>query len=221
MKSSSKLVIALTVGAVMFGSFQVEAFPKPGSLSDSYKQIPIVISKPRGNENFDYKPQPGFDVTLLRNQTVHFAWEGKSTGTFIIKDDKGKQIFEKVIGDTRSFDISPSAAKLKAGKKYSWSVDGKNFYKFTVLDAKTEKELLNNLAEFDEQELSSEERILKKAFYVQQLSDDPQNNLDLYWLSAQWLAEISPTDNELKNKKQYLIEQCDDHHLVVETRWFK
>lgn len=218
MKFSNKFTAAIAFVALMFGSSQsANAYEKADMLINS-RQIPIVIPFQRGEEEIS-KPQPGYDVTLLINQTVSFAWDGKSTGKFVIKDDKGKIIFEKKISaGTNRLDLVPAVAKLKAGQKYSWSVDADaTIFTFTVLDAKSEKELLDNFAEIDaDKNLSADERVLKKATYVQLLSDKHSDTLDLYWLSAQWLSEISPTDEKLDTEKFYLLKKCNRHLLLEE-----
>ena len=220
MKFSNKLTAAIAFVALMFGSYQsAGAYEKADMLINS-RQIPIVIPFQRGEDEIS-KPQPGYDVTLLMNQTIRFAWDSKSTGKFVIKDDKGKIIFEKKISaDANRLDLVPAAAKLKAGQKYSWSVDtDATIFTFTVLDAQSEKELLDNFAEIDtDKNLSAEERILKKATYVQLLSDKHSNTLDLYWLSAQWLSEISPVDENLDAEKFYLLKKCNRHLLLEEGR---
>lgn len=212
MKILSKLSIIMALVVIIFSSHQIaSAYPEPSTILK-----PILINKDlqRGNIDFNAKPRPGYNVTLLMNQMVHFVWDRKATKNFVITDDKGKIIFETPIKDKRSLDIVPSNAKLKAGQKYSWSVDGKKFYAFTILDAKNEKDLLKNLAEIDAESVSQEERVIKKALYVQELSE-LYPDLDLYWLSAQWLIEISPPkDSKLELEQEQLLNNCSKHILL-------
>lgn len=217
MKILSKLSIVLTFVVIVFSSHQtVLAFPGPSAI---LKPIPINIDMQRGSE-FPFKPQPGYNVTLLLNKAVHFAWEGKTKGNFVITDEKGKIIFETPIKNVNSLDIVPNDKKLKAGQKYSWSVDGKTFYTFTILDADSEKDLLKNLAEIDAESVSEEERVIKKAYYVQELSN-LYPELELYWLSAQFLIEISPKDDTLANEQAYLLDKCRVHLLREEGKFKK
>ena len=148
---------------------------------------------------------------------MHFAWDGKTTKDFIVKDDNGNIVFKEAVGSNSSLDIKPGEMKLTAGQKYSWSVDGKKFYTFTILDAESEKAILDNLAEIDAAEnLSPEMCLINKASYLQQLSESYPDTLDLYWLSAQWLSEISSTDENINNEKKLLLQKCIQHHLVEE-----
>ena len=106
----------------------------------------------------------------------------------------------------------PASVGLKTGEKYSWSVDDElNTYNFTILDAQTERELFDALAEIDvNTNLSSDERVIEKAYYLQLLSDE-EAALDLYWLSVQWLNGISPKDKKLAAEKYDLLERYTEH----------
>ena len=183
-----------------------------GYASSFWNNVETIVSgASRGSdEDLNLKPQPGFDVTLLTNQTVCFAWDG-SAKNFVITDAAGDRVFEKAIGGAKKLNVVPSAANLKAGQKYSWSVNGNDSFKFSVLDAQTEKDILDGLAEIDAENLSADERALKKAAYVQLVSDIYPDKVDLYWLSAQWLSEISPTDKKLKNDRFVLLKKCSQH----------
>ena len=230
-----KLAALLVFAMAIFGNFQITyakdyqpiAIPIPASLKD-YKPIPIPIPKTRGNspsfgsvggelrgdkdkvrryEKFNLNPQPGYDVTLLMNFTIHFAWSDKYSGNdakkkFVIKDKNGKKIFEEII-----------KAKLKPSEKYSWSVgDNPKTYDFQVLDEQTENELLKNLSEIDSENHSPEGCAIKKSAYLQMLSDEYPENFDFYWLIAQWLSEISPpSDSGLTKKKTELLQRCALH----------
>ena len=218
MKKLRKMAVALILGAVVFSGFQTAWAGLPPVSGTSGISIPIYVLRDEDKTEFDLKPQPGFNVTLLPNQKVHFKWDNKASKNFIIKDDKGRKVFEEKIGDKNGIDIVPGKAKLKAGQKYFWSVDNNlNTFEFTVLDEQLEKELLDKLVEIEAQYSSPEECVIRKALYVQLLSDDPKYGLDLYWLSAQWLSEISPTDDKHKHERLYLLKKCK-LHLTVEKR---
>jgi len=172
----------------------------------------VVTGASRGSaDDLNLNPQPGFDVTLLMSQKVRFAWDG-SAKNFVIKNEQGKKVFAKAVGVGSVIDIEPSIAKLKVGQKYTWSLDdNSSTYKFTVLDEQTEKEILEKLAGIDAENISDEERTLKKAAYVQLISDLYSDTVDLYWLSAQWLSEISPTDEKLREDINVLLKKCARH----------
>ena len=163
------------------------------------------------DDNLNLNPKPGFNVTLMQNQSVTFEWEG-SAKKFYINDDNDKNIFETSVEGKNSVELIPNKINLNVERKYYWSLDrNSQSYKFTVLDAQTEKAISAKLAEIDTQNISLDERVLKKAAYIQLLSDIYPDTIDLYWLSAQWLSEISSADEKLKNTKGVLMRKCARH----------
>ena len=164
--------------------------------------------------------QPGFNVTLLMSEKVHFYCAEENAKTFVIKDDNGKKVFEQSIDDqTKGISIDPRKANLKAGQKYSWSVNGNGkVYNFTILDSNSEKEILKKLAEIEKKFSSPDESLLKKANYLQLLSDASEHQIDLYWLSYQWLSKISSNNEEIKNEKLYLLDECQRHYILEKVR---
>ena len=218
-----KLAMVIAFLAAVLGVFQMtraKGIGEFGSISiviPSAAEIgswePIVINIPgmKGNESFDLNPQPGYDVTLLPNQTVHFAWSDDTAKTFVIKDKTGKKVFDCDISNKASIDLVPSELKLKTGNEYFWSVNGKRDYRFIIFDEQTENQLLQELAKMDTENLSPEECVLKKAKYLLMLSDEHPETFDFYWIIAQWMDEISPTDKELAEQKSDFLLRCSIH----------
>ena len=170
----------------------------------------VVSGASRGSsEDFNLNPQPGFEVTLFLNQSVRFAWDGDDHNIFSIKDHKGNKIFEKKITGLSYIEIIPNAIKLNAGQSYIWNLDGGyQDYKFTVLDERTENIILSKLAEFDTENISTEEKVLKKAVYLQLISDIYSDKLDLYWLSTQWLTALNTKTKKVEELKYLLLKKC-------------
>ena len=156
-------------------------------------------------------PRPGWNVTLLKNQEVNFAWKNANHETFAIIDGKGNKIYEKNIKNLNGLSIVPADIKLEANVPYSWGYDGEyTGFKFKVLDSQTETEVTAKLAELDKMKLTDEERVSRKALLVQLISDSFPDKVNLYWLSSQWLGEF---DNLGTNEKQaqYLLQRCKKH----------
>lgn len=230
---TSKVVLAFVV--TMVGGFPTAFGALPDEPDGGYIPSPISMIQMRSVDTLELRPQPGYDVTLLTSLPVHFEWweesatndfvikdnngkpvfdvsSGNESKNFVIKDSKGKSVFEKSIDNESSIDILLSNLnKLKAGQKYSWSVNGKNSYNFTILDAQTEKELLEKLDKIDAEGLSPEECALKKANYLLMLSEEYSNSFDFYWLIAQLMSQISPTDKNLKEQKSDMLTRCSQH----------
>ena len=172
----------------------------------------VAIGASRGLDlELNLTPQPGFDVTLLMNYKVSFSWDDFAYKKFFIKDDKGKVIFVKDTAGINSIDIVPASLQLKEKVKYTWGLEGTaSEYKFTVLDSRTEKELLLKLKEIDQENMSAEERVLKKIKYVQLISDMYSDIVDLYWLGLQWLSDIAESESHYKDK-QILLKKTVKH----------
>lgn len=213
MKVLSKLMAVIVFGALMFGSVQTAEtaliVSDPDSLPDPK---PTHLPSLRAFKDFNLNPRPGFDVTLLMNQTVHFQWENKIITKFVIKDDKGKVVFTEDNVKQKSININLAELNLKTGKKYSWTVnDQSKEHTFTILDEEIEKQLTDNFAKIDAENISEQERTLKKATYVQQLSETYPKQFDLYWLSAQWMSTFSPADKEQLKEMNMILQRCVNH----------
>lgn len=172
----------------------------------------VTAAASRGSDSdLNLNPKPGFDVTLLQNQPVTFAWDGLAEN-FYITDETGNKIFETPVKGKSSVEINPSDIKLTDGQKYSWGLDeNSSAYKFTILDAQTSKEISAKLDEIDAENIPADERTLKKSAYIQLISDIYPDKVDLYWLSAQWLTQFSPTDAKLKETQGVLLRKCVRH----------
>lgn len=215
--SVKKLAILFAVTAMLFGNLQALCAKDYTSIRipihhKDYTPVKIFIPKTKGDEKLDLKPQPGYDVTLLPNQKVHFAWSDNTSKIFVIKDSNGESVFEKVIDGENGIDLVPIESNLKAGQKYFWSVDDNSKpYEIEIFDERIETDLLAELAKIDAESLSREEGVLEKAEYLLMLSDEHSETFDFYWLIAQLLSEISPTDKELAEKKNELLIRCSMH----------
>jgi len=156
-------------------------------------------------------PRPGWNVTLLMNQKVNFAWKDASHTTFGIIDGKGNKIYEKDIKNLYGISLVPADIKMEANVPYSWGYDGEyTGYKFTVLDSQIETEVMGKLAELDKMKLTDKERVLRKALLIQLISDSFPDKVNLYWLSSQWIGEIENFGTDEK-QAQYLLQRCKRH----------
>lgn len=185
---------------------------KVGNLIDSFFRTVEYYSRFASKgaaDEVNLKPQPGFDVTLLSGQKVTFSWYDPTNKNFLIKDDKGKKVLEKKIIGLTSIELNLNDLKLQRGKHYFWSVDGDpQVCKMTLLDEKTEKEILSTLDEIDSKDHSENERLFEKVTYLQFISDTYPDQIDLYWLSTQWLLELKPTTNDESYYQEFLLDKC-------------
>ncbi len=221
--SSASVKCAPYASFVSQGDYYIISYDPPSgiwgvaqSISDAASSFwsnveSIVTGASRGEErDFNLIPQPGFDVTAVLKEDIHFAWDAGESKKFIVEDEKGKKIYETNIAGKTSFDISPEKMNLQAGLKYKWGIDGDfQKYNLTILSSDAEANLTKKLAEIDAESISSDEKILKKAKYVQLLSDMYPNQIDLYYLSAQWLQYKKM--GKLENERKMLLRKCEAH----------
>lgn len=215
MKVSTKVAAVLVVAALIFGGIQTSVAtpidPDPSSIWDW-----DLRDAQDAEKVFDLAPNPCRDSTLLMNEKIYFvsSLDGEK---IVLKNAKGKVIFEQaVIKDKKlgivKFALKPSDLKLKTKQQYSWGTNEcPDRYTFTILDNKTEKEILAKLAELETENISPEQIAVNKAKYLQDFSDNNSKDIDLYWLSAQLMFEISPTDENIKKEKEQILKKCNKH----------
>ena len=172
----------------------------------------------------DLNPRPGFNATLLKDQKVCFA--GVITATqdgrkiapksFAIKDSNGQKISGGVFNKNGEAEIDLSTQNFKVGEKYTWIVDGSKKYQFSILDDESTQMIQDKyFSKIDAKKMSPEERNFEKAFWAQKISEDSNGKIDLYWLSAQLLVEISPKSKDAQQEKLMLLQKYHKH-LVEE-----
>lgn len=152
--------------------------------------------------------RPGENVTLLLKQRVKFTWSEPMKGKFVIYDKNGKSVFSKKISGVNEVEIVPAEVGLTAGEEYTWSA-GNTRHKFKMLSQDNNDAIMTQLNSIDKADMSETERIIKKAEYVQYISDTFPEEADLYWLSAQWLTENNMS--EKKDENDLLLRKCVQH----------
>ena len=178
---------------------------------------------------FDLNPRPGFNTTLMNNQKVIFAGVSKADNfgqltapkSYVVKNSSGQMIYSGTFNKNGEAEIDLSSQNLNASEKYTWVVDGKAEYDFTILDAGTTKNIQDIFSKVDAKKLSAEKRNLEKAFLAQYLSDNSDGKINLYWLSAQLLMEISPKSDDDKAEKYRLLQKCHNHLMEELDEYIK
>ena len=178
---------------------------------------------------FDFNPQPGFDTTLIGDEKVRFAGVIETDEktkqrimpkSYVIKDSIGQEVYSGVFNDAGEAELDLSLQNFQVGEKYAWIVDYSYEYHFTILDEETAQIVKACFSEIEAKRISPEQCALEKASWVQEISDDSDGKVDLYWLSTQLLTEISPKSDEDKLRKYRLLERCE-HHFQSELDRYK
>ena len=171
------------------------------------------------NCGFDLNPRPGFNTTLLNNQKICFAGVSKTDKgrlitpkSYVIKNGNGQEIYNGIFDKNGVAELDLSSQNFQAGEKYIWVVDGTTEYDFTILDEETTRMIQNYFDEIDAKKtLSKQERLLEKAFWAQQISDNSDGKIDLYWLSAQLLTDVSQKSDDINLEKYLMLRKCHRH----------
>lgn len=134
--------------------------------------------------------QPGCFASLIVGEPVTFAWDIQSS-KIVFFDTDGNIVYQKNIKGQYSITVRPEEIGLKAGKHYTWKLDNTVFnYEVAILDTDFSQRILKKLAYFDNLMESPEKREIKKAAYLQLISDRYGNKADLYWLSYQIIKGV-------------------------------
>ena len=113
--------------------------------------------------------------------------------SFSIFDNNNKEIFTNNLNGKNYIEVIPKEIKLKTDCVYSWKImndkEGREG-KIRILNKNYQTAIHSALAVVDKLTKEPTERIIKKASYMQMISDIYENDLDLYWLSFQMIENI-------------------------------
>jgi len=153
-------------------------------------------------------PQPGNNATLIWDEVSTFAWGRKEGETILFKDNDGKDIYKKRVTGTCSVQLSPRQIGMKSGGTYVWTVIGimSEPSKVRVLSSDLAVRVTSGLNEIEGEPINKTEKLLRKAFFLQFLSDAYPKELDVYWLSYLLLSEARNENfnEEDRNLFEYL-----------------
>jgi hypothetical protein len=162
----------------------------------------------RGNDLVD---SPDSSITAVDFLPIKFTCPGSQS--FSVYDINNKQVFLKNTKGILSFEIIPKELNIKLDELYCWKIVGGNNGregKFRLLNNDFSSTINSSLSAIDKSTKDKSQRILKKASYLQMLSDIYKSDLDLYWLSNQMLDDIDFS----QNPEAQLIEKRYYEHLI-------
>ena len=147
------------------------------------------------NETVDL---PGTNVSGIQGFPISFSY--LKTSMLSIYDSLGNKIISKELiysVDKNVFSELPSKLNLESNKKYDWSIINDQSEKkgtIRMVDPTINKNILKDFKTIDKQSANETEGLLKKASYLQMLSEINQDNYDYYWLSYYFLGLIKNPD---------------------------
>jgi len=114
--------------------------------------------------------------------------------TFTVYDYDHKELFTEELKGENSFEFIPQKRNLKFDSIYYWKImdnyDGREG-EIKLIDNKFQKRIRSDFSAIDKLTTNLSERNIKKALYLQMLSEIFYNDLDLYWLSYQMIQNIN------------------------------
>jgi hypothetical protein len=180
----------------------VKNFIKPAehlSISASARSFtPQAICETVMRERIENLPSRG---TLMMDIPIVLSWQNSNIDTLIITDARAEKVFEKNVRNQGELSFSAAEARLNRGETYFWRFDdwdSTERHELSVLSKQLEYEILDGLAKIDTEEGVAYEKMIRKAAFLQMISDTYPDMIDLYWLSLQLLPEISVNDHEAK-----------------------
>jgi hypothetical protein len=128
-----------------------------------------------------------------------------------------KELFTKDIKGKNSIDIIPRKLKLKPDGIYYWKItdsNGDREGKIKLLNAEIQEKMYSDFNTINKLSGNKSERNIKKALYLQMLSDYYYNDPDLYWLSYQMLENINQTEYP---DVKFIITRYNQHSDSMES----
>jgi len=137
--------------------------------------------------------QPCGNATVIRGQQITFMPESSGDKQIIFKDNGGNEIFRKGLQGAAMVQLTPEEIGLKPAEVYTWSfsgaTDGRQ-YTMRLLRGDVASLIANDLKQIEKDDLNEPMKSIKKAAYLQFMSDAYPHDLDLYWLSNQIVCKI-------------------------------
>jgi len=156
-------------------------------------------------------PRPGYTATLLSGEKTMFAWGRESFGNLVIINEKEKEVYRRNVVGRKNIELSVEEIGLKSGEQSRWRVDGmENQFKIRLLDEKTTQEIKAGLEKISADAMNVNDALLRKAAYLQLISDMYSERIDLYWLSYQLLLQ---GENWGEDQSAYQLKRRFKQHL--------
>ncbi|MCK4761254.1 MAG: hypothetical protein KAW12_03580 [Candidatus Aminicenantes bacterium] len=156
---------------------------------------------------------PGENATVIPGQKICFHSRDKSKEV-VVKEWRGKEIFRKKITG-KSICLLPKTVGIVQDKVYTWAVvnGAEVFYRSMIklLDRETGRVIGKDLERIESEAISDERKKIKKAAYLQLMSDMYPGQVNLYWLSYRFLKDINSDNEEVKETAETLMKRCVEY----------
>lgn len=153
---------------------------------------------------------PGENATVFPGQRISFQ-NCRYGETIIFKDLMGKEIFRKTMGE-KDVLLTPREIGMVPTSTCTWEiVDGKQVRYRSIIKqlSKEDGDLVKiDLKKIDHEKIDTNHRRVKKAAYLQFISDLYPGSVNLYWLSYRLLKEVKTKDEKILDMVEILKSRC-------------
>ena len=153
--------------------------------------------------------QPCGNATVIQGQQITFMPEGSGDKQIVFKDSRGKEIFRKGLQGAATVQLTPEEIGLKPVEVYTWNCSGaadSRQFAMRLLTSDIAKLVAEDLKQIEKDEANEPMKSIKKAAYLQFMSDAYPVDIDLYWLSSQIVYGI----------KENIVLSEDDKGIIDE-----
>ena len=160
----------------------VKDFVKPAG----YSMTAAVSRDPASGSLFPVR------ASLIKGMVMKVPGLEGAARSVIITDPAGRVVYQKQFDAAGDILFNPEEMGIKQGESYSARFTaGAATRECTIflLDDGLRAEVLKGLEHIDRERLSKVDKALRKAVYLQLITDAYSENMDLYWLSDQVLRE--------------------------------
>jgi hypothetical protein len=155
-------------------------------------------------------------ATLMQDVPLKVNEPDERIKSITITDGKGQKVYEKTVKGTAPTAISPAEMGMKPQETYALTVHkdvAKRRMDIKLLDNEIQEEIRQGLADIENENDTPSGKVIKKAVYLQLMSDAYPDKIDLYWLSKQLWQDhktmFSKDQEEIINGlEQRFVQHC-------------
>lgn len=137
---------------------------------------------------------PGERATLLPGQPVTFSWCANGIKKITITTDTGIKVKEIMVPKgQRSLTMQTDDLGLTSNTPYRWNPNGANSGesgRIILLEKENAQVITDAFRSIDQEQGASEDKIIKKAAFIQFISENYSKDYSLGWLQSSIMSEL-------------------------------
>ncbi len=168
-------------------------------------------------------PKPGRRASLFPGESILFCWESRLAKSFVVKDHNGSEVFRKKINSETSLELNVKDIGINPFLTYHWGIEVEGIvgirtdYEIKLLDNDIMDMVGRNFGAIEKEKINPLCMLLRKAAYLQFISDNYRGNVDLYWKCGEMLIRIDPgelagIDKEYQDLYKLLLLNYKNNH---------